>query len=168
MKSYPHARLPKISSCHIIIYNMTTKTLLSVLLLGLVAAGIWFAQKTRPENSVPISDPYAVVASRDSSTGSYLTDMQGKTLYVFLRDKNLESACKDECLAKWPIFEFNNKDLSRATDPLSKNINVIKRSDGMYQYAYAGKPLYYYVGDANPGDKNGEGFNNSWYTVILP
>jgi predicted lipoprotein with Yx(FWY)xxD motif len=33
------------------------------------------------------------------------------------------------------------------------------------QSAYGGKPLYYFAGDAKPGDSNGQGVGNVWFAV---
>jgi hypothetical protein len=35
----------------------------------------------------------------------------------------------------------------------------------MKQTAFMGRPLYYYSGDKNPGETNGQGFNNIWYVA---
>jgi predicted lipoprotein with Yx(FWY)xxD motif len=39
----------------------------------------------------------------------------------------------------------------------------IRRDDGTMQLAYKGKPLYYWVRDAKPGDRTGDGVNNVWH-----
>jgi len=109
-----------------------------------------------------------VVGSVKSATlGEYLTDTKGMTLYVFADDKKLESSCTGTCLEMWPAFVFDNKDLKASTDTLSKRMNVIKRTDGTYQYAYGEKPVYYYAGDKNPGDTNGNGLNNGKWSIIV-
>ena len=47
----------------------------------------------------------------------------------------------------------------------SADYSVVTRDDGKKQYAYKGKPLYFWVKDAKPGDKTGDGFNNVWHTA---
>jgi predicted lipoprotein with Yx(FWY)xxD motif len=43
---------------------------------------------------------------------------------------------------------------------------IISRDDGKKQYAYKGKPLYYWVKDQKPGDKTGDGFmNGAWHAA---
>jgi len=39
---------------------------------------------------------------------------------------------------------------------------VITRDDGKKQWAYKGKPLYFWVGDTKVGDKTGDGVNKVW------
>jgi predicted lipoprotein with Yx(FWY)xxD motif len=39
---------------------------------------------------------------------------------------------------------------------------VIVRDDGKKQWAFKGKPLYYWAKDTKPGDKTGDGFNKVW------
>ena len=39
----------------------------------------------------------------------------------------------------------------------------IEKCPKVYVNFRAGRPLYYYSGDKNPGETNGQGFNNLWY-----
>ena len=42
------------------------------------------------------------------------------------------------------------------------------RKDGKLEVTYGGHPLYYFVGDAQPGQTNGEGLNEFgglWYAI---
>ena len=42
---------------------------------------------------------------------------------------------------------------------------VIVRDDGKMQWAYRGKPLYYFARDTKAGEKTGDGFNQVWKTA---
>ncbi len=109
-----------------------------------------------------------IVGSVKSETlGEYLTDTKGATLYVFAADKKLESNCNGECAKTWMPFMYDNQDPSKFTDTLSKRMNTVKRMDGTYQYAYGEKPLYYYVGDQNPGEAKGNGMGEGKWSVVL-
>ena len=88
------------------------------------------------------------------------------TLYIG-DDKKLESSCYDACAKMWPPFPYDNKSLTGATDPLLKNLNIVKRNDGTYQYAWGDKPLYYYESDVRSGDTNGNGIDMVWSVVIV-
>lgn len=107
-----------------------------------------------------------VVGSVKSSLGEYLTDTKGMTLYVYADDKKLKSSCAGDCLKKWPPFMYDDKGLELFTDVLSKRMNVIKRDDGSYQYAYGEKPVYYYAGDDKPGDTLGNGLNAGKWSIV--
>ena len=38
-----------------------------------------------------------------------------------------------------------------------------ERPDATVQVSYNGKPLYYYSGDAEPGETNGDGVGDVWH-----
>ena len=122
---------------------------------------------TKTTTTTKPADSKTVVSSTKSAKyGDYLTDSKGITLYVSGDDKKLQSSCNDECAKTWLPFMYDSKDLASSTDKLGKRLNVIKRSDGSSQYAYGEKPLYYYSGDKNPGDMNGNGLNDGKWSIV--
>ena len=123
--------------------------------------------KEAGHTSSPVVTGLIVGSVKSTKLGEYLTDNKGVTLYVSGDDKKLQSSCTGECLKNWPPFVFDNKNIASSTDLLSKRMNVIKRSDGTFQYAYGEKPVYYYVGDKNPGDTNGNGMNGGKWSVVV-
>ena len=103
-----------------------------------------------------------------SSLGNYLTDGMDRTLYVYGKDESLKSSCEGECAQKWiPYYVVNSEGLGQRDDNLIKRINVLRRTDGSYQYAYGEKPLYYYYQDKQPKDINGNGLNEFWSIVLI-
>jgi predicted lipoprotein with Yx(FWY)xxD motif len=52
--------------------------------------------------------------------------------------------------------------------PLITGVPGVINTNGKNQVTYDGWPLYLYSGDHNVGDYNGEGLNNTWYTVNVP
>jgi predicted lipoprotein with Yx(FWY)xxD motif len=114
---------------------------------------IWFVVK--PDESVLIA--------HKPDPGLYLTDTFGKTLYVFTKDTAGASTCTGTCLAKWPAFSADPVTAPSVLKPA--DFSAVTRADGVNQTAYMGRPLYYYAGDALPGDTNGQGFNNLWYAA---
>lgn len=159
---------------------MESKNTISALVIILVIiGGVAFYLNKAPsmgnKNSVtaPVKTSTGLVAGlvvgsvKSAALGEYLTDTKGMTLYVFADDKKLESSCAGECLKTWPAFVYDGKDIKSATDMLSKRMNVAKRSDGTYQYAYGEKPVYYYVGDKSPSETNGNGMNNGKWSIVL-
>ena len=85
-----------------------------------------------------------------------LVGANGMTLYTFDKDAGGKSACNGPCATNWPPL------MAAATDAASGDFSIITRDDGAKQWAQKGKPLYYWVKDAKPGDKTGDGFNDQW------
>lgn len=93
-----------------------------------------------------------------SVTDGVLTGKNGMTLYTFDRDAagSGKSVCNGPCAANWPpLFAEDNAGASG-------DWSIVVRDDGKKQYAYKGKPLYYWVKDTKPGERTGDGFNNVW------
>lgn len=88
-----------------------------------------------------------------------LTDKNGMTLYTFDKDKDGMSACYDECAKNWPPY------LGQEGESLGNDWTLVKRNDGSLQWAYEGKPVYYFVQDKKPGDMAGDGKNNVWHII---
>jgi predicted lipoprotein with Yx(FWY)xxD motif len=97
-------------------------------------------------------------ASPAKTADGVLVGPNQMTLYTFDRDVagSGKSVCNGPCAANWPPF------MASATDKASGDYSIVTRDDGSKQWAFKGKPLYYWVKDAKPGDKTGEGFNNVW------
>jgi predicted lipoprotein with Yx(FWY)xxD motif len=81
------------------------------------------------------------------------------TLYTFDRDvvASGKSACNGPCAANWPPLMAGTGAAS------SGDWTIVVRDDGSRQWAYKGKPVYYWVKDAKPGDRTGDGVNNVWH-----
>ena len=88
-----------------------------------------------------------------------LVGAKGMTLYTFDKDAGGKSACNGPCAGNWPPL------MAAAGDMASGDLSIITRDDGSKQWAQKGKPLYYWVKDAKPGDKTGDGFNNVWHVA---
>jgi len=91
--------------------------------------------------------------------GGVLVDYSKKmTLYTFDNDPSngTKSVCNGPCAANWPPF------VAGAADKDVAGFTKVKRDDGTLQWAYNGKPLYFWVKDQKPGDKTGDGVNNVW------
>jgi len=112
--------------------------------------------KTQPtvmaSNSV-----YQVMPS--AKLGPIFTDTNGKTLYTYKLDSEGVSKCMAGCLKAWPAYQASSN------VSLPQNISVLRRSDGLLQYAWKGMPLYFYSNDKQPGDVNGEGIGKVWSVI---
>ncbi|PYI55500.1 plastocyanin/azurin family copper-binding protein [Paenibacillus flagellatus] len=104
----------------------------------------------------------ATVAKKEG-LGSYLTDSNGRTLYLFTKDGQGKSVCSGTCEANWPIFY---SPYPSAADGLkAEDFGTIVRDDGTKQTTYKGSPLYYFAKDERAGDTKGQGVNNVWYVI---
>jgi predicted lipoprotein with Yx(FWY)xxD motif len=99
-----------------------------------------------------------------TSLGTFLTDGQGNTLYLFTSDTPTASACTGGCASTWPAFALNaTPKLGPALD--AADFATINGPDGSPQSTFHGHPLYFYAGDTGPGDVNGQGIGGSWFVV---
>jgi predicted lipoprotein with Yx(FWY)xxD motif len=91
----------------------------------------------------------STVTARASSYGPILFDGRGFALYAFTRDTARRSACTSACAKAWPPYIVASR--PRAGRAVKASfLGTIRRNDGSRQATYAGKPLYYYVGDRKP------------------
>jgi predicted lipoprotein with Yx(FWY)xxD motif len=109
----------------------------------------------------------ATVATAKSKLGRILVDGQGRTLYLFEKDKRGHSACSGACSVYWPPLRARGKPTAGRGVRRSL-LGVTRRSDGRSQATYAGHPLYRFVQDVKPGQTTGQGldqFGAEWYVV---
>jgi len=120
-----------------------------------------------PSSPAPMAQaPAAATASMaqaDPATtmNGMLVGPNQMTLYVFDRDAtgSGKSVCNGGCATNWPPL---------MAPPGAQAIgdwSVITRDDGASQWAYKGRPLYYWVKDGKPGDMTGDGVGNAWRTA---
>jgi len=105
------------------------------------------------------SGMYAAAPAKMSD--GMLTGANGMTLYVFDKDAagSGKSMCNGPCATNWPPLMAMDGDMA------SGDYTVVNRDDGKKQWAFKGKPLYYWAKDMKPGDKTGDGFNNVWHVA---
>ncbi len=107
-----------------------------------------------------------VAATTKAPYGAYLTADEGHAIYIFTADHGGMSACDGACAKAWPPVMSTGKPVAGPGIEASL-LGTLPRSGGM-QVTYAGKPLYYFVGDKGPGTTAGEDithFGGSWYLV---
>lgn len=98
----------------------------------------------------------------DGALGPMLVDGEGNTLYLFIPDGQSDSTCYDACEATWPPV---TGDFSAGDGVEAALIGSTIRADGTEQITYNDWPLYYFTGDAAPGDANGQGLNDVWFVI---
>ena len=101
------------------------------------------------------------VTVRSSSYGPILFDGRGFVLYAFTADARGRSHCAGACAKAWPPYVVESA-------PHGRLLGATRRSNGFLQVTYAGRPLYYYVGDRKPGQilcQNVFEFGGRWLVV---
>jgi len=96
--------------------------------------------------------------------GEILADGKGMILYMFTKDEPNKVNCAGACLESWPpLLAVDQFTLGEGLD--DSLIGTASLPDGNRIVTYNQMPLYYWVGDAQPGDTNGQGVNDVWYVV---
>jgi predicted lipoprotein with Yx(FWY)xxD motif len=95
--------------------------------------------------------PRATVLAKPSRFGEILFDGRGYVLYVFTRDPRGRSVCRGACARAWPPYVVKTRPRA-GTGVAARRLGTTRRGDGSLQVTYAGRPLYYYVGDRKPGE----------------
>jgi predicted lipoprotein with Yx(FWY)xxD motif len=120
-----------------------------------------------PAHPKTASGHTATVGIANSGLGKILVNAQGRTLYLFQKDRGARSACSGACARNWPPLHATGKPATGSGADASL-LGTTMRSDGTSQVSYNGHPLYLFSGDSNAGDTSGEGLNafgGSWYAL---
>jgi predicted lipoprotein with Yx(FWY)xxD motif len=109
----------------------------------------------------------ATVKVHKSRYGRILVDGQGRTLYLFTRDRGSRSRCYGACARAWPPLQADS-DPHAAGDADAAKLGTTARRGGATQVTYAGHPLYYYVNDRRAGQilcQDVAEFGGTWLVV---
>lgn len=102
-----------------------------------------------------------VKMTKDVKGNQIVTGPAGMTLYTYDKDKKNESYCTGACATKWPPYTVSGNVPSN----LPSHLGTFKNDSGATQYAWDGKPLYYYGGDKKVGDVTGDGVGGVWHVA---
>jgi len=89
--------------------------------------------------------------------GTILTGPNGMTLYTHAGDSATSSTCTGSCATAWPPLPTTGQPSAGAG--VTGQLGTLTRADGTTQVTYDGLPLYYWEGDAKPGDETGNGID---------
>ncbi len=159
------------------------RTFLTLVAMTLVTSfGAVAVAQTEMKESIPAEH---LTVMDHEVLGPYLTDNHGRTLYIVVGDDDQSVACAGECADAWPPFTLESIDAMMGNammdEPMTDDamamatidadlVGTVARDDGTTQVTYQGHPLYYFVGDVDPGEVNCqaiENFGGTWY-VIAP
>ncbi|MDR3577580.1 MAG: hypothetical protein P4L50_27260 [Anaerolineaceae bacterium] len=110
----------------------------------------------------PTQAPVTLQIAVHAKLGSYLTDQNGHTLYVFIQDSQGASNCYGSCATYWGPLSGT---ASAGSGVKASLIGTSRRKDGTPQINYNGYPLYTFSQDSDPGDMYGQGLQKFWYVI---
>ena len=115
-----------------------------------------------PTTTAAQQEGTTTVAVASSGLGDILVDAEGRTLYAFTKDKGDQSACSGQCADNWPALTGT---ATAGAGVQASLLSTAMQANGDSQVTYSGRPLYYFAGDAKPGDTNGQGVGNVWFAL---
>jgi len=124
--------------------------------------GLWHLARTAPvavSNHPTKGALFIAHGALVDVNGNASSLYQDFTLYTFDQDPLGQSVCNAGCLPVWPAL------YAAAGAKAFGDFSLVTRSTGDVQWAYKGKPLYFYIGDSAPGDVTGEYTN---WTIARP
>ncbi len=133
------------------------------LVIGGCAAGVT-SSSVAP--AAPGASAVTVGAATVGGLGPLLTGTGGRTLYVLTRDHPGTTTCTGTCATVWPPFTVGPGESAVAGTGVTGTLATITRPDGSRQVTYDGMPLYYYSGDTQAGQANGQGIQGIWYVAL--
>jgi predicted lipoprotein with Yx(FWY)xxD motif len=96
--------------------------------------------------------------------GRILVNGQGRTLYLYMKDRGAKSACSRRCSQVWPPATVSGEPTAGPGVAAAK-LTTTRGADHRRQLVYNGHPLYTLTADVRPGQINGEGFLGTWYVI---
>jgi predicted lipoprotein with Yx(FWY)xxD motif len=114
--------------------------------------------------AAPAAGESVAVRSAESDLGEILVGQDGMTLYGFTNDLDGVSTCTGTCADAWPPV-LVGADWTVGPGLDSGVFSTVRRDDGSEQLVAGKWPLYYYSGDAAPGDVTGQGSGDVWFVV---
>lgn len=143
-------------------------------------------EATRPVEAVPPADTTtpatgtttapvaaAMLSVATGASGQYLTDIQGRAVYLLEGDTD-GSKCTAACLEAWPPVRAEGEAATAAAAPPGATgtadttaglrtdlLGTVQRADGVTQVTYNGHPLYRYAKDTG-SSTSGQGVKDQW------
>jgi predicted lipoprotein with Yx(FWY)xxD motif len=155
-------------------YQVRLFTVALLVVLGLVAAGCGGSSaSSAPKSAVAgaqhSSSSVAVKTRKIKGLGVVLVNAKGRTLYVFMHDRQRHVTCTGSCASFWPPLKWKGSGKPKAGGAAkSKLVAWDKDPDGGKVVTYNRWPLYTYSGDSGAGQASGQALNlngGKWYVM---
>lgn len=104
------------------------------------------------------------LATAETDLGTIVVDGEGMVVYQFDQDEQGSgtSTCTGQCAENWPAVPGDG---TAEMEGVTGEVGSITGVDGQPQLTLDGWPLYYFVGDKEPGDTTGQGVNDVWWVL---
>jgi predicted lipoprotein with Yx(FWY)xxD motif len=122
------------------------------------------ASSTPANEEATAGDALAGALLGTSPAGDIIVGPDGRALYGFTNDTAAASTCYGTCADAWPPV-IVGQDWTVGPGLDTGIFATTVRDDGQLQLVAGKWPLYYYAGDAVPGDINGQASGDVWYLV---
>jgi predicted lipoprotein with Yx(FWY)xxD motif len=116
------------------------------------------------------SNATVVVSARTiAGLGKVLVNAKGRTLYMFVPDKQKRVTCVKSCASIWPPLKAaKGEKLTGKNGAETRLLGLDKDPSGGYVVTYDKWPLYTYLPDTKPGQATGQAVNSAgglWYVL---
>lgn len=144
-------------------------TAAAIAVVAIAAAAVAVIVLTRssthaaPHAAAPGAAAPSVRVAR-TKLGRILVNGQGRTLYLYMKDRGTKSACSRRCAQVWPPATVSGAPTAGPGVAAAKLTTTRGASNGR-QLVYNGHPLYTLTADVRPGQIKGEGFLGTWYVI---
>jgi predicted lipoprotein with Yx(FWY)xxD motif len=143
--------------------------------LGFVAAGCGggssasSASQSGVAGAAHSSSSVAVSTRKVKGLGTVLVNAKGRTLYVFMKDRQKRVTCTGSCASFWPPLKWKSSAKPKAGGTAKSSLlGTVKNPSGGRVVSYNRWPLYTYSGDSGAGQANGQATNlngGKWYVI---
>ena len=105
--------------------------------------------------------------------GTFLTNKNGYTLYYYDKDSPGKSNCSGNCANIFPPLTVSTGITPVVEAGIPGSLGLIERPDKSLQVSYTDQPtynnvpLYRYYGDAEPGETDGDLYQDEWHIVSI-
>ena len=149
--------------------NLFILALASLLVAGLAGCDFLFddGSPADDDDDGGTTTEMQVDVAENDTLGTYLTDGEGRSLYLFTDENGNPVPCTGQCAGVWPPFTAEGE-VAAGGGADASLLSTTERPDGSMQVVYNGWPLYFFANDQGPGDVNGQGihsFGGEWYLI---
>jgi len=140
---------------------------LAVAAAALLAVGVATAASSRTTVSKGMT---VKIGTRNvKGLGTILVNASGRTLYMFVPDKQKKVTCLKACAALWPPVKLAAGAKAAGSGGVKASLlGSDPNPGGGKVVTYDKWPLYTYVPDTKPGEATGQGINSDgglWYVL---